>query len=175
MKFLLKKIFLITLSFILFTNTTFAENIHFIDFTKILNQSKAGFDAQKKLKDKFDSETKKFKLEEEKIRKEENDLISQKKVLSNEDYQRKLNDLRTKVANIQKSQQESLNSIGVSRNKARQALLMSVNPIIKKYMEDNNIRIVLDKQSIILGDTTLEVTDKIIDILNKEVPSIKID
>ena len=47
MKFLLKKIFLITLSFILFTNTTFAENIHFIDFTKILNQSKAGFDAQK--------------------------------------------------------------------------------------------------------------------------------
>ena len=79
------------------------------------------------------------------------------------------------MALIQKSQQESLNSIAVSRNNARQTLLKSVNPIIQKYMEENKIRIVLDKQSIILGDTTLEITDKIIDILNKEVTSIKID
>ena len=88
---------------------------------------------------------------------------------------KKINDLRSKVSLIQKSQQESLNSIAVSRNNARQTLLKSVNPIIKKYMEENKIRIVLDKQSIILGDTTLEITDKIIDILNKEVTSIKVD
>ena len=138
-------------------------------------ESKAGSEAQKKLKDKFESESKKFKSEEEKIRKEESDLISQKKVLSNEDYQKKINDLRIKVSLIQKSQQESLNSIAASRNNARQTLLKSVNPIIKKYMEENKIRIVLDKQSIILGDTTLEITDKIIDILNKEVTSIKVD
>ena len=88
---------------------------------------------------------------------------------------KKINDLRSKVALIQKSQQESLNSIATSRNNARQTLLKSVNPIIKKYMEENKIRIVLDKQSIILGDTTLEITDKIIDILNKEITSIKVD
>jgi outer membrane protein len=175
MKFISKKIVIIFLGLILFSNLAFADNTYFIDFTKVLNESKAGSEAQKKLKDKFESESKKFKLEEEKIRKEESDLISQKKVLSNEDYQKKINDLRSKVASIQKSQQESLNSIAVSRNNARQKLLMSVNPIIKKYMEENKIRIVLDKQSIILGDTTLEITDKIIDILNKEVTSIKID
>ena len=88
---------------------------------------------------------------------------------------KKINDLRSKVSLIQKSQQESLNSIAASRNNARQTLLKSVNPIIKKYMEENNIRMVLDKQSVILGDTTLEITDKIIDILNKEVTSIKVD
>ena len=175
MRFISKKIVIIFLGLILFSNLAFADNTYFIDFTRVLNESKAGSEAQKKLQGKFDSESKKFKLEEEKIRKEESDLISQKKALSNEDYQKKLNDLRSKVALIQKSQQESLNSIATSRNKARQNLLMSVNPIIKKYMEDNNIRIVLDKQSIILGDTTLEITDKIIDILNKEVTSIKVD
>jgi Skp family chaperone for outer membrane proteins len=52
---------------------------------------------------------------------------------------------------------------------------MSVTPIIKKYMEENNIRMVLDKQGVILGDTKLEITAKIIDILNKEVTSIKVD
>ena len=175
MRFIFKKIVIIFLSLIFCSNVAFADNTYFIDFTRVLNESKAGSEAQKKLKDKFESESKKFKLEEEKIRKEESDLISQKKVLSNEDYQKKINDLRSKVALIQKSQQESLNSIAASRNNARQTLLKSVNPIIKKYMEENKIRIVLDKQSIILGDTTLEITDKIIDILNKEVTSIKID
>ena len=175
MKFISKKIVIIFLSLIFYSNLAFADNTYFIDFTRVLNESKAGSEAQKKLKDKFESESKKFKLEEEKIRKEESDLISQKKVLSNEHYQKKLNDLRSKVASIQKTQQESLNSIAASRNNARQTLLKSVNPIIKKYMEENKIRIVLDKQSIILGDTTLEITDKIIDILNKEVTSIKVD
>ena len=175
MRIFSKKIIIIFLSLIFYSNLAIADNTYFIDFTRVLNESKAGADAQKKLKDKFESESKKFKLEEEKIRKEESDLISQKKVLSNEDYQKKLNDLRSKVAVNQKSQQESLNSIATSRNKARQTLLVSVNPIIKKYMEDNKIRIVLDKQSVILGDTTLEITDKIIDILNKEVTSIKIN
>ncbi len=175
MRFIFKKIVIIFLSLIFCSNVSFADNTYFIDFTRVLNESKAGSEAQKKLKDKFESESKKFKLEEEKIRKEESDLISQKKVLSNEDYQKKINDLRSKVSLIQKSQQESLNSIAASRNNARQTLLKSVNPIIKKYMEENQIRIVLDKQSIILGDTTLEITDKIIDILNKEVTSIKVD
>ena len=175
MRFISKKIVIIFLSLILFSNIAYADNTYFIDFTKVLNESKAGSEAQKKLKDKFETESKKFKLEEEKIRKEERDLISQKKVLSNEDYQKKLNDLRSKVALIQKSQQDSLNSIAASRNNARQNLLKSVNPIIQNYMEENKIRIVLDKQSIILGDTTLEITDKIIDILNKEVTSIKVD
>jgi len=175
MRFILKEIFIIFLILIFYSNLAFADNTYFVDFTKVLNESKAGSEAQKKLKDKFESESKKFKSEEEKIRKEESDLISQKKVLSNEDYQKKLNDLRSKVALTQKSQQESLNSIAASRNKARQTLLMSVTPIIKKYMEENNIRMVIDKQSVILGDTTLEITDKIIDILNKEVASIKVD
>ena len=175
MRLISKKIIIIFLSLIFYSNLALDDNSYFIDFTKVLNESKAGSEAQKKLKDKFESESKKFKSEEEKIRKEESDLISQKKVLSNEDYQKKLNDLRSKVALIQKSQQESLNSIAASRNNARQNLLKSVNPIIQKYMEENKIRIVLDKQSIILGDTTLEITDKIIDILNKEVTFIKVD
>ena len=39
-------------------------------------------------------------------------------------------------------------------------------------MEDNKIRLIVDKQSVILGDQGLEVTDQIIAILNKESPSL---
>ena len=42
-------------------------------------------------------------------------------------------------------------------------------------MEDNKIRMVLNKKSVVLGDVTLEITDAIIDILNKELTSLKIN
>jgi Skp family chaperone for outer membrane proteins len=76
---------------------------------------------------------------------------------------------------LQKSKQTSFNAIAKSRASARQNLLKNVNPIIKRYMENNNIKLVLDKQVIILGDSTLEITDQIISTLNKELPSLKLN
>ena len=171
----MKKLFIYFLFLFSFNQIVLADNTYFIDFTRVLNQSKAGADAQQKLKKKFESENKKFLSEEENIKKNESELISQKKVLSNEDYQKKLDELRKKVAKLQTDKQESLNEIAKSRARARQELLKNVNPILKEYMEENKIRLVIDKQSVILGDTTLELTDKIIEILNQKLNSIKIN
>ena len=155
--------------------SSYADNTYFIDFSKVLNQSKAGADAQNNLKKKFENESKKFLKEEEDLKKNETDLISQKKVLSKEDYQKKVDELRQKVAKLQNDKQKSLNAIAKSRAEAKQELLKNVNPILKAYMEENKIRLVVDKQSVILGDTTLEITDKIIEILNQKLSSIKIN
>ena len=61
------------------------------------------------------------------------------------------------------------------RNKARGELLKTLNPILKKYMEDNNIRLVLDKKTVLLGDNKLDITDQIIKLLNKELKSLSIN
>ena len=109
------------------------------------------------------------------MKKKESDLISQKQTLSAEDYKTQIVNLRKQVADLQKNKRDSFNKIGKSRNDAKQALLKSVNPILKKYMEDNKIRIILDKQGVVLGDRNLEITDQIIAILNKELSPIKIN
>ena len=41
-------------------------------------------------------------------------------------------------------------------------------------MEDNKIRLVLDKKAVLLGDNKLEITKEIIDVLNKELTSLNI-
>ena len=148
---------------------------HFINFNKVLNSSKPGSEAQKKLREKVQVETKKYKKLEENIRKEESDIISQKKVLSPEDYKKKVQSLRKKVADLQRNKKSSFANIAKDRNDARNALLKALKPILKNYMEKNNIRMIIDKQSVILGDSTLEITDQIIAIVNKEVSSLKIN
>ena len=42
-------------------------------------------------------------------------------------------------------------------------------------MEDNNIRLVLDKKTVLLGDNKLDITDQIIKLLNKELKSLSIN
>ena len=156
-----------------FSVNSSADSIYFIDFAKVLNSSKPGAEAQKSIKQKLQSENKKFANLQNNIRKEESDIISQKSTLSPEEYKKKVQALRNKVADLQKNKETSFNNIAKTRSKAKNSLLKAVNPIIKKYMEGNNIQIVLDKKAVILGDTYLEITDKIISILNKELPSLK--
>ena len=169
----IKKLFFITIFFLLYSFNSFSSDAHFINYTKVLNESKAGAEAQKKLKANFENMSKKFKKLETDIRKEETEIISQKKILSPEDYKNKVKVIRKKVADVQKNKQESFNNIAQSRRNSKKALQDSVNPIIKKYMEDNNIRLIMNKKDVIMGDKNLEITDQVIAILNKELPSLK--
>jgi Skp family chaperone for outer membrane proteins len=146
-----------------------------MDFGKVLNASKPGAEAQKKLKNKIEAETKRFNKLETDIKKSEADIISQKKALGADEYKKKVKNLRKRVADLQKDKTDTFKNIAKTRSDAKKALLKAVNPIVKKYMEDNNIRLIVDKKSVILGDKTLEITDQIIVILNKELPSLKIN
>ena len=168
---------LILLIVVLFTYSTisFAGTAHFIDFYKVLNNSKAGSQVQIKLKEKFVLKTKKYKKLENDIRKNESEIISQKKALSPEEYQKKVEALRKKVADLQKNKQKSSVDISKSREDARSTLLKKINPIIKKYMAENKIELVIEKKSVILGNSNLEITNQIIAILDKELPSVKLN
>lgn len=171
----MKKLIIITLFFLTFSFSSFGAETYFIDFTKVLNSSKSGATAQKKLQQKLKNDAQKFKKLEETIRKEESEIISLKKTITAEEYKKKVETLRKKVADLQKDKQNSFKNISQSRNKMRQELLKAVNPILKKYMEDNKIRIIVDKKAVVLGDTSLEITDQIITILNKNLPSLKLN
>jgi len=169
----MKKLFIFTTLFLFYFSNSFSYNTHFIDYTKILNKSKAGAEAQVKLKKKIKSEFDNFKKQEVLLRKEETELISKKSLLSKEEYQKQVIKLRKKVADLEKAKKDSFNRIGKSRADAKLTLLNVLNPIIQKYMEENKIGLIIDKKSVILGDTKLEITDKIITILNKQLTSIK--
>ena len=84
----------------------------------------------------------------------------------------KVQALRKKVSILQKNKQKAFNDIAKLRATAKEKLLKALNPIIKSFMEKNKIRLVMDKKSILLGDTNLEITSKIIDILNKDLKSV---
>ena len=112
---------------------------------------------------------------EKSIQEEEKKLISQKKILKADEYKNKVQELRSKVAELQKQRNKLLQGVSDQRAKAKTKLLKNLNPIIKEYMKEKKIRMVLDKKSLLLADENLNITKDIIDRLNNKLKSIKID
>ena len=158
-----------------FYNLSFAEETYFIDMNKLLNQSKAGKEAQDFLKKKIVTGDKKFKEEGELLKKEEIDLITKKKTLSTDEYKKKLNQLREKNIKFQRKRANFTTAITTQRTEARDKLLKNLNPIITKYMSENNVQIIIDKKYVVMADSKIDLTDKVLEIFNKELKSLNLN
>ena len=172
-KFLKKT--LIILCFLSLNTAVVADIPHYLDFKYILNESVAGKKAQNALKSKLDKGFKNLKDKEKKLQDEEKKIIEQKKLIKPEEYKSKVNSLRTSVSNLQKERNKLLQDVASQRSKARSTLLKNLNPIIKEYMQEKKIRMVVDKKSLLLADENLDITKEILDRLNKKIKSIKIN
>ena len=156
-------------------NNSYADIPHYIDFKFILNNSVAGKKAQTELKKNYEKNINALMQKEKKIQEEEKKIIQQKKVLSQDEYKNQVEKLRSKVSSLQKERGSILRNLDKKRTKAKNELLKNLNPIIKEYMQEKKIRIVLDKKSLLLADENLDITNDIMSLLNKKLKSIKLN
>ena len=171
----IKKILVIVLFFFPFNLSLYAEVPHYLDFKLILNESDAGKKAQNFLKKKLESGIENIKMKEKSFQEYEKKIIQQKKIISAEEYKKKVSELRNKVSEIQKERGKLLENVAKQRAKARNEILKNLNPIIKNYMNEKKIRMVMDKKNILLADETLDITKDIMALLNKKLKSINLN
>ena len=169
------KIIILTIFLVFSINISNATEVYFVSMTKILNESTAGKKAQEFLKKKFVSQSKEFEKESKTLKKEESELIAKKKVLSPEEYKKSINKLREKNIAFQKKRQKSSNDFLKQKNEARGKMLVAINPILQKYMDENGIMMIMNEKNVILANSKVDLTNIIIDLLNKELKSIKLN
>ena len=174
MKYIVK---IIVITYLIFGITNaFAENkIVYVDMNKILKESKVGIFVEKELTKAHEAKLDNFKKTEEELKKEEIDLISKRNVMAREDFDKNVKILNEKAQEYQALRRKWFDDISAKRNKARAEVLKSLDPIMTDYFEKNDISLILYKRNIAIGTGELDVTDKIIDELNKELPSIKLN
>ena len=173
MKYLVK-FFVVTLFLIFCTAVTAEQNIVVLDLQYVLNNSKAGKGAQDFLKKSFKDSTQKYSDMEKALKKEEQDLLTKKTVLSKEEYVKKSDALRKKVIDYQSQRRASVDKIATLRTESRQRLIDSINPILEIYIKDNNISLVIDKKSTLQGSPETDITKIITEKLDKVLPSLNL-
>ena len=173
MKKIVSLLFLLFLSYSITAHSQ--ESIKFIDMKKLIYTSKAGESINKELENIAKANTKKFKKIEKNLKEREEKIIAQKNILDNDEFKKKINELRLEVANYRKTVKNANDDIKKKRIKGTNDLLKTLNTLIANYSKKNSISIILQKEFIVMGKKELDITDKIIELVDLEVTKIKIE
>ena len=169
---------LLVLVFLIFFSkiSLFNENkLVYIYLNKIMNNSIAGKDITTQLENNHKKNISKLKKIEEKLKKEESEIISQKNVLTKEKYEKKIIDLREKAKEFRKKRNENINNLNNQRLEATAKIINLIKPILSEYSEKNSISIIIDKKNVIIGKTILDITDEILKIVDDKIGKINLD
>ena len=91
-----------------------------------------------------------------------------------EEYKKKTDELRKNVMEYQTERRASLDKIGQQRAMAKQELLKNINPILQSYSDENKITLIIDKKFLVMGNKDLDITEIIVEKLNKDLPSLNL-
>ena len=173
---MLRKLLIIKLFFLIFT-FSFAEEqkIVYLNIEKIMQNSIAGKSIKKQLENLYSKDLEKFKKNDELLKNKEKKLIAQKNILSQEDFQKELTNLRSEIIKFQKDQVRARENINKLRIGATSKLISKLSPILQDYAKKNSISLILQKKNIIMGKKEIEITDEILSITNNEIKDIKIN
>jgi outer membrane protein len=156
-------------------NSSLAETkIAFIDLDFIFKNSIVGKSINGQLKSAHQANIKQFKKDEEILKNDEKKIISKKNVLNNEEYQKLITDLRSKVASYRSDRNKKLKKLSKQRNDSKLELLSILTPMLTEYSDKNAISMIIQKKNIIIGKSELDITKNILSNLDKKIKTIKI-
>ena len=170
------KFILISFLFILKFNFVYADGkIAFIDLNYIMNKSLSGKSINNFINTIKSKKIEDFKNIESKIKKDENDLISQKNIIEKKIYNQKVDQIKLRINNYNNDRQAFKKYLDERKIIYTNMLLESLNPIISNYVEQNSISVVFPKKIIIVGKKNLDITIPVLKILDESIQKINFD
>ena len=175
----IKQFYSLTIFLVLFGFNVHAEtypntSIAIVDLNLILSESKAAKGATKDFEN-IQQVTESEIVESDKLMLEErNKLIEQQSVIAPEAFEVKAQDYEKKLQNYQAEKQNKLRKLEGVLQQARNEILENVKPILEELSKELGVTVILEKNSVLLSATNMDITDEVIKKLNKELPKIKV-
>jgi Skp family chaperone for outer membrane proteins len=176
-----KKIYFVTIFFsILFSFNLAADDsypntsIAIVDLNLILSESKAAKNATKQFELIQKSTEDEIIESDKKMLEERNKLIEQQSVIAPEAFELKAKDYEKKLQNYQVDKQNKLRNLEGLLQKARNEILEEVKPILEELSKTLGVTVILEKNSVLLSASNMDITDTVIKKINKTLPKIKV-
>ena len=141
---------------------------------KVISTSNSGISILKQLNDLKNKNSKFLKKEEKKFKEKEKKLISQKKILSEVDFKKKIDELKAEFKNYNQNRNKMIEDFNKLKVENTNNLLKLINPILIDFSNEKKISIILQKKDLVVAKIELDITDEIIQIINTEVKEFKI-
>ena len=162
------KIFLIVIIFFVATNS-YANNIVYIDMDYILNQSIKGKNISQILENENEATTDKLNEIEENLKIEEKKIISKRNLLSDDEFSKLIQEFQIKINNFNSHKKITINLLNKKKISLTKDFINKINPIFIEFAQKTSISIILKKKDIIMGDSSLDKTLELLNLVNEKI------
>ena len=166
----MKKIILIFFIHLFYFSNLYAnEGVYFLDVDYILKNSNSGKIVVNKLQELNSQNNLKFKNSEDEIKLLENEITKVKNIISKEELNKKINNLKKKVVIFRDNKQIILKEYNDIKNKELENYFNKISPVVQEFMKIKSIKIIIDRKNIFIADSNYDITNELIKFLNENL------
>ncbi len=135
----------------------------------VLSNSVIGKKIFEKLSIDENKKKEEFNNQEKELKDEENKILASRNIISEDQLNLNIKEFQNTLRNYRNFKSGELKKLNKIRNDEIMKLLDLINPIIKEYMQKNSISIILDKKNIYIADKNYDISNNLIEIINKKI------
>ena len=146
--------------------------ITFIDIDQIVYKSNIGIKEIGSINLIIEKQYEIFRDKEVNLTALKEEILIKKNILSETELEKLINNYNKEFEKFKKEKIDFDNNIDEERIVKINKLLKRLNSILSSYAEDNSIDLIIKKKDIIIGKNSLDITDDIMRIFNKDVKNL---
>ena len=168
------KLFFIILILSNYTSYSFAQNLAYANMDNIIKTSEAGKKIIIYFSDKNNKIINQLNDKKKVIQEKEKSLLAQKNILEQDQYLKKVEEIKKEIDEFNIEHNKKINQIQNEKNEVSKSFQIEINKILKEFAENNNIDIIFSSNQMLIGKSSLDVTDDLLEEVNSKIKNFKI-
>jgi len=165
----LHKFLLIFLIFFISTNLSNSKETAFVDIDYIVANSNIGKKVLENISKLDKKNIENLKKKNKSLQKLEITIKNKKNVISEDAFNNEVISFQKKVQEFKVEKNKIVKNFNNFKRKELENVFKKISPIINDYMEENSISVLLDSKNIFMGSKKSNLTEDILDKINKEL------
>jgi Skp family chaperone for outer membrane proteins len=143
-----------------------------VDVQKLLSESKAAQNLQEQLNVEREKSQTEFSRHEQELKATEQKLVAERNSMSAEEFEKKRDAFEQKLLEIRRLVQKRKRELDEAFNQALNRLRDEIIKASAEVSREEGYNIVLSKQYIVVLDKDIDITDKVLVKLDKNLPNL---
>ena len=144
-----------------------AEKIVYLDIDLVLNKSITGKKIIENLDNLRKNNLKNIQKKQSDLKQKKEKIQKQKNILSEEEFKTQVNALENEFKQFNEYNKKISAEFEKNKQKKLDEFMKFIQPIIKNYVKEKSITIVLNKKNIFIASKDYDITDEIINLVDK--------
>ena len=140
------------------------NKIGYVNLSKAFDEYEETKQSDKSLEKKSEKDEKKRKKLADEIRKLKDEMV----LLSDKAKEKQQAAIDEKIMSLQQFVKDARDELKKERDEMLRDILVEIDKVIQDYGKKNGYTVILNDRSLVYGEKTIDITQDIIDILNKK-------